>query len=406
MPTSVRSALPALLLALAATGAGVHQAEGQDVRVRAEPTERGWIGVSFQMTSQGGEPVEAIRITDVSDGSPAASAGLRPGDRLIAINDLRTPRELAALPELLRLRAGDEVTMMIERDGVWRRVRLRAAPRPDGFATGRSVEVSLRADSMVETWARSMDSLRVRLRAGDRSERVLLRRAGGNPGEGGTTVTRGRSDRGVRAPFEFFVFRGEAHDSLRHEMVEINAMVGQLQARIRERERELRRRLGDAAERERSRDAELRRLEAELERASARSGALEAAMAEDAQETAGMEYGVVRPGAAEAPMAGGEFRPLTPYLLGRNRVAGAQVVDLNPQLARYFDVTSGVLVVEVAPGTPAAAAGIVAGDVITRIDQVGVRSVEDLRFGVSVAEDSLPITLIREGASRQVLLRK
>lgn len=405
MRTPVRSTLPALLLALVASGPGVHQAEGQDVRVLAEPFQRGWIGVSFQMTSQGGEPVEAIRITDVSEGSPAASAGLRPGDRVIAVNDLRTPEELAALPELLRLKAGDPVTIMIERDGVWRRVRLQAAPRPDGFATGRSVQVSVRADSLVETWARSMDSLRLQLRAGERSEHVLLRRVDGAPGEGGTTVVRGGSERGVRAPFEFFVFRGEAHDSLRHEMLKINTMVGQLESRIRERERELRRRLGDAAERERSRDAELRRLEAELDRASARSGALEAAMAEAAREIAGMEYRVTRPG-AEAPAVAGEFRPLSPYLMGRNRVAGAQVVDLNPQLARYFDVTSGVLVVEVAPGTPAATAGIVPGDVITRIDQVGVRSVEDLRFGVSVVEDSLPITLIREGASRQVLLRK
>lgn len=406
MRTPVRSTLPALLLALVASGGGVHQVEGQDVRVLAEPSQRGWIGVSFEMNSQGGEPVEAIRITDVSEGSPAALAGLRPGDRVIAVNDLRTPEELAALPELLRLEAGDPVTIMIERDGVWRRIRLQAAPRPDGFAPGRSVQVSVRADSLVETWARSMDSLRVQLRAGERSEHVLLRRVDGAPGEGGTTVVRGGADRSVRAPFEFFVFRGEAHDSLRHEMLKINTMVGQLESRIRERERELRRRLGEEAERERSRDAEIRRLEAELDRASARSGALEAAMAEAARETAGMAYRVTGPGAAEAPTVTGEFRPLTPYLMGRNRVAGAQVVDLNPQLARYFDVTGGVLVVEVAPGTPAATAGIVPGDVITRIDQVGVRSVEDLRFGVSVVEDSLPITLIREGASRQVLLRK
>ncbi len=134
-------------------------------------------------------------------------------------------------------------------------------------------------------------------------------------------------------------------------------------------------------------------------------------MAEAARVTAGGEYGVVAPEArtvsgGERVTTAGEFRPLTPYLLGRNRVAGAEVIDLKPELARYFEVSSGVLVVDVAPGTPAAIAGIVPGDVITRIDQVAVRSVEELRFGVSVAEDSLPVTLIREGSSRQVLLRR
>ena len=101
-----------------------------------------------------------------------------------------------------------------------------------------------------------------------------------------------------------------------------------------------------------------------------------------------------------------EFRPLTPYLLGRNRVAGAEVIDLKPELAQYFGVGRGVLVVDVASGTPASMAGIVPGDVITRIDQVGVRSVEDLRFGVSMAGDTLPISLIRQGTSVQVLLRR
>lgn len=49
-------------------------------------------------------------------------------------------------------------------------------------------------------------------------------------------------------------------------------------------------------------------------------------------------------------------------------------------------------------------AGIVPGDVITRVDQVGVLSVEDLRFGVSMAGDSLPISLVRQGTSVQLLL--
>jgi S1-C subfamily serine protease len=102
-----------------------------------------------------------------------------------------------------------------------------------------------------------------------------------------------------------------------------------------------------------------------------------------------------------------EFRPLTPYLLGRNRVAGAEVIDLRPELAAYFQgVEGGVLVVDVAPQTPAAIAGIIPGDVITHLHQVTVRTVEDLRFGVSQAGATLPITLVRRGTDLQVLLRR
>ena len=87
-------------------------------------------------------------------------------------------------------------------------------------------------------------------------------------------------------------------------------------------------------------------------------------------------------------------------------MAGAEVVDLKPELAEYFEVAGGVLVVSVAPGTPASIAGIIPGDVITRLDQVSVRSIEDLRFGVSQAGQTLPIALIRRGTSIQVLLRR
>ena len=74
--------------------------------------------------------------------------------------------------------------------------------------------------------------------------------------------------------------------------------------------------------------------------------------------------------------------------------------------AYVADFSNGVLVVDVAPRTPAAIAGIVPGDVITRMDLVAVRSVEDLRFGVSQAGATLPLTLIRQGDSIQVLLRR
>jgi hypothetical protein len=212
----------------------------------------------------------------------------------------------------------------------------------------------------------------------------------------------------VNAPFEFFVFRGEQHDSLRLEMEALNRRI----ATLRDQERRLSERRGarsmSRAE-ARALDAQLAEVEAALQSVTLDSSELRAAMAEAARVSAGIQYEPgfpadvsVFPGAVEPE----PFRPLTPYLLGSNRVAGAEVIDLRPGLAEYFRVEGGVLVVDVAPGTPAAIAGIQAGDVIMNLDRVQVRSVDALRLGISRAGDTLPVTLVRRGSSLEVLLRR
>ena len=110
----------AVLAAAALIGHGaeaVAQDRGRPSLWEPAASDRGWIGVSFNVSADQSGPSEAILITEVSAGSPAAEAGLRPGDRVLAINDLDTRRELASLPELLRLSAGDAVVMVVERDG-------------------------------------------------------------------------------------------------------------------------------------------------------------------------------------------------------------------------------------------------------------------------------------------------
>lgn len=406
---AIPSALVAALALLAAASAARAQQPDRAAGAHLAEEERGWIGVSFDMSGDRRGWTDAIIVTNVRPGSPAAEAGLRPGDRVVAVNHLETPRELAALPELLRLRVGDRVVMVVDRDGDRRRFRMRAAPRPADFAPSRRVRVAVRADSVVDSWARSIDSLRVHLRTVESDEDARTYRGRReDDGERTRLTVVGSLDRGVRVPFEFFVFRGEAHDSLRQEMVQLNALLGSLEQRIQARERELRARQGSSSARQIAADEELRRLQAQLRQVSVRSARLESAMADAARESAGLQYGVARPEPSPepTPVTSGEFRPLTPYLLGRNRVAGAEVIDLEPELARYFDVTGGVLITRVAEGTPAHVAGLVPGDVITRIDQITIRTVEDLRFAVSAADETVPLTLMREGQSRQVLLRK
>ena len=309
--------------------------------------------------------------------------------------------------------------MEVGRAGTKHRVRLTASVRPDDFVPSQVVEVRYAPD-MVERWVRAMDSMRVELirsegreveiRSAQRdgtTQRIRIRQASSADPE--VTVIAGGST--VQVPFEFFIFRGEEHDSLRQEMVELNQMVTQLELRMGEREEQLRR-VGGQGDVHIRQDNEFLRLSSLLNEAALRSSGLETTMAEAARQTAGLEYTIAPSGGQPnvlVPEGGNpraEFRPLTPYLVGRNRVAGAEVTNIRPELAEYFGVSGGVLVLDVSAGTPAALAGIVPGDVITRLDQVGVRSVEDLRFGISMAGESLPVSLVRQGASVQVLLRR
>lgn len=73
-------------------------------------------------------------------------------------------------------------------------------------------------------------------------------------------------------------------------------------------------------------------------------------------------------------------------LVGSPRRLGVSVVPLSDQLAAYFGVKEGVLVSEVASGTPAETAGIQAGDVITAVNGHSVLSTADLSREVRQAE--------------------
>jgi S1-C subfamily serine protease len=89
-------------------------------------------------------------------------------------------------------------------------------------------------------------------------------------------------------------------------------------------------------------------------------------------------------------------RPLLGALSPRR--LGVTVSPLTPQLATYFGVTQGVLVTEVASSSPAEAAGIRAGDVITTINDRAVSAADDLVRGVREADagSSLELRVMRE----------
>ena len=87
---------------------------------------------------------------------------------------------------------------------------------------------------------------------------------------------------------------------------------------------------------------------------------------------------------------------------GMTPVLGIEAEEVSGQLGQYFHVpgNEGVLVREVSPGTAAAQAGLRAGDVITKVDGVEVRTVDELRQQLRDKREkkSVPLTVTRNGS--------
>lgn len=82
-----------------------------------------------------------------------------------------------------------------------------------------------------------------------------------------------------------------------------------------------------------------------------------------------------------------------PGVMGRGRL-GAQVQPLGDQLAQYFGAKDGgVLVAGVTADSPAAKAGLKAGDVITKVNGAAVKDTGDLMEAIADVKDDGAVTL-------------
>ncbi len=173
---------------------------------------RGWLGVEFngavvQHTPAGPMLVSANvpSIYSVSAGSPAARAGLVPGDRILAIagSDVRS----GPIPLGEVLQPGRQVLFRIERDGRGRDVRVRITEAPEQWIALRSVVDSVLVAALPEwetPWSIRIDTTGsewaqvVRALGSDQLGRIAgVSAVAGGRGGNVTFRVRGTPDRGT-----------------------------------------------------------------------------------------------------------------------------------------------------------------------------------------------------------------
>jgi S1-C subfamily serine protease len=95
------------------------------------------------------------------------------------------------------------------------------------------------------------------------------------------------------------------------------------------------------------------------------------------------------------------------FLMTPDGFAGARMTTVGRELAEAMGLPRGVLVLDVAPGTPAAEAGLQAGDVIRRAGGREVATVPQLRQALDARREQrqLAMEYTRRKATRKATLR-
>ncbi|HVY61842.1 MAG TPA: PDZ domain-containing protein, partial [Planctomycetota bacterium] len=93
--------------------------------------QRGIIGLHIYEDSD-----EAAKVDHVEPGSAAEKAKLKAGDVVVSVNGraVKSGREFAAAIRSANVHAGDVVTIVVDRDGFEKELKLRAAPAPESAA--------------------------------------------------------------------------------------------------------------------------------------------------------------------------------------------------------------------------------------------------------------------------------
>lgn len=92
--------------------------------------------------------------------------------------------------------------------------------------------------------------------------------------------------------------------------------------------------------------------------------------------------------------------------LGQRAVAGAEFTPLDPAMESYFGTNRGLLVLRVAPETPAARAGLQAGDVVLNANGSPVNRIADLRSALAGERGTVRLEIMRNKSKRMIELKK
>lgn len=88
---------------------------------------------------------------------------------------------------------------------------------------------------------------------------------------------------------------------------------------------------------------------------------------------------------------------------GEGRMIGIGITPLTKQLADHFKVDNGVMINSVREDSPAAKAGLKAGDIIVELDGKAVKNELDLIRGINEKKDGdVQVTLVRDGRRQTI----
>jgi predicted metalloprotease with PDZ domain len=153
-----------------ATGLSLADVFDRQIRGREDPMlgpELAHLGIELRgvhdpaLTADGGQPVwlgavtapGSPRITSVHDGTPAAAAGLSPGDELVALDGFRTANDGDVRTHLALRRPGDTVELTFFRRGRLQRASVTVAESPPTrWELAGAADATAEASTRYEAW--------------------------------------------------------------------------------------------------------------------------------------------------------------------------------------------------------------------------------------------------------------
>ncbi len=389
-----RPLLAGVVMAFAALPCAAGAASAQQP-VLASGSAPGWLGIQYSLERRflAGNPMAVssdYRVTDVHPVGPAAAAGIRVGDVMLRI---RGPAPGDTVFERIAetLRAGDTVVVTLQRGRARLSRSIVAANRPEQTRQGPpppAAELAGLGRTLL---------LRETVERG--SGMTIVFRTDGGQGTFSYRIV--GPEPGVPLPFAALVVRTPTTDSLASL---INMKQRDL-TRVEEAALRTRMTMLAATSMEALDEGALRLASLYEQRTglTAQLTALQDRLAYLSRERLGNMRSLVD----EVSVRVSTGTPLTPLVrMERRYLVGAEIVPVEAELGEYFGVTRGILVAAAPEGTPAAAAGLAAGDVIVRVGDTEVATPLELSQVLRTVRGPIVLTVMRNRAEREVRLRR